>query len=510
MAVETAKDSLILNQIIEQKRDTFMVEEDCIVPDVKPDILNIISNSGIVCIYKKEIMDGKIRLDGCVNTYIMYLADTEENQVRSLNANIDFTQVIDMEKVRSDMSLDANVNLKGLEAHVLNGRKIHMKAILEVDAKVSSNETVEYVKEINNLNDVQCLNREFQINSLVGCGNTKVYAKDTINLDEADNLVEVMKTDLRITNRDTKISYNKVLIKSDLQVKIIYLTEDNRINMKEATIPVVGFIDLPNISEDHNCNVKYEIKNIIIKPNNVEDHSIYVEAEIEVYCEAYENRSIQMIQDLYSPTKNLQFNQKNVKVMQNQDLKKQVCNIREKQVIPEIGSRKIYDVEVLPVIEEQTILNDRIIYDGDLKLNFIFAGTGNTGVETKEVSVPFSFTMDFDGVNSGSNIDTVIEIDAQNFIVMPDESIDIKVDLGFTAISGKDSSISIIDEVTEADSRATCQYSMIIYFVKPGDSLWSIAKKFGSTVEDISRVNGIENPDNLQVGKQLYIPRYHG
>lgn len=208
------------------------------------------------------------------------------------------------------MSLDANVNLKGLEAHVLNGRKIHMKAILEVDAKVSSNETVEYVKEINNLNDVQCLNREFQINSLVGCGNTKVYAKDTINLDEADNLVEVMKTDLRITNRDTKISYNKVLIKSDLQVKIIYLTEDNRINMKEATIPVVGFIDLPNISEDHNCNVKYEIKNIIIKPNNVEDHSIYVEAEIEVYCEAYENRSVQMIQDLYSPTKNLQFNQK--------------------------------------------------------------------------------------------------------------------------------------------------------------------------------------------------------
>ena len=337
-----------------------------------------------------------------------------------------------------------------------------------------------------------------------------MYAKDTINLDEADNLVEVMKTDLRITNRDTKISYNKVLIKSDLQVKIIYLTEDNRINMKEATIPVVGFIDLPNISEDHNCNVKYEIKNIIIKPNNVEDHSIYVEAEIEVYCEAYENRSVQMIQDLYSPTKNLQFNQKNVKVMQNQDMKKQVCNIREKQVIPEIGSKKIYDVEVLPVIEEQTILNDRIIYDGDLKLNFIFAGTGNTGVETKEVSVPFSFTMDFDGVNSGSNIDTVIEIDAQNFIVMPDESIDIKVDLGFTAISGKDSSISIIDEVTEAESRATCQYSMIIYFVKPGDSLWSIAKKFGSTVEDISRVNGIENPDNLQVGKQLYIPRYHG
>lgn len=37
-----------------------MVEEDCIVPDVKPDILNIISNSGIVCIYKKILWMAKL------------------------------------------------------------------------------------------------------------------------------------------------------------------------------------------------------------------------------------------------------------------------------------------------------------------------------------------------------------------------------------------------------------------------------------------------------------------
>ena len=176
-------------------------------------------------------------------------------------------------------------------------------------------------------------------------------------------------------------------------------------------------------------------------------------------------------------------------------------------MIPEIGSRKIYDVEVLPMIEEQTILNDRIIYDGDLKLNFLYAG--NAGIETKEISLPFSYTMDFEGISSNSNVDTVIEIDSQNFVVMPDESIEIRVDLGFTAISGKDGNVSIIDEITEAEDRSICQYSMIIYFVKPGDTLWSIAKKFGSTVEDISRVNGIENSENLQIGKQLYIPRYH-
>ncbi len=512
MSIETAKDSLVLNQIIDQKTDTIFVEEDCIVPDIKPDILNVISTSGIVCIYKKEILDGKIRLDGCINTYIMYLADTQdENAVRGLNTNLDFTQIIDMEKANSNMTLNTNLVLKGLDCKVLNGRKIHVKAILDIEAKISSNETVEYVRNIENLKDVQLLNRDFHINSLIGNGTTKVYAKDTFAIDQADNLVEVMKTSLKITNKDTKISYNKVLIKADLETKILYLTEDNRINVVEGKIPIMGFIDLPNISEEHTCDVKYEIKNLIIKPNNVEEHSIYVEVEIEAFCEAYENKELNIIQDLYSPTTNLQFSQKRVKVIGQKNSRQQVCNIREKEMLPEIGPRKIYDVEVYPIIEKQNVLNGRILYEGEVELNFIYASAQTNGIETKQISIPFNFSMDFEGIKPDMTVDTIIEISMQDFVVMPDESIDIKVDLTFTAISSSDSSLSIIDDVKEnEENRSSCPYSMVIYFTKPGDTLWKIAKKFGSTVEDISRVNGIEDANNLQVGRQLFIPRYHG
>ena len=510
MVLETAKDTLTLNQVISQKKDTFIVEDDCIVPDVKPDILSVISSSGTTCIYKKEILDGKIRLDGCVNTYVMYLADSEENQVRSLNTNLEFTQIIDVPMAKVGMQLDANIILKGLDCKVLNGRKIHIKAILEVESKVSSNETVEYVKEISNLKDIQFLNSDFEINSLIGSGTTKVYAKDTIMLDEADNLVEVMKTDLKIINKDIKISYNKVLIKGDLLTKIIYLTDDNRINIKEATIPIVGFVDLPNISEEHLCDVKYEIKNIVVKPNNVEEHSIYVEAEIEVYCQAYENKNLKMIQDLYSPTVNLQFHQRKVRMLQKKATKEQTYSVRENQVIPEISSHKIYDVEVLPIIQTQQVGANSINYEGDLELNFIYSSNGNAGIDAKKITLPIKFTMDFDGITPDDNINTVIEISQQDFIIKQDESIDIKIDLSFTAISEQDRNISIIDEIETQEEKAKNAYSMIIYFAKPGDTLWKIAKKFNSTVENIARVNGIEDANNLQVGKQLFIPRYHG
>ena len=82
MQVTASKETLCVNQIIGQKTDTAMVEEDFVVPDIKPDILNTISTNGTICIYKKEVMDGKVRLDGCINAYIMYLADDEESSFR--------------------------------------------------------------------------------------------------------------------------------------------------------------------------------------------------------------------------------------------------------------------------------------------------------------------------------------------------------------------------------------------------------------------------------------------
>ena len=106
MTIETTRDNICINQIIEQRKDNFIIEGDAIIPDIKPDILSTISTSGTICIYKKEIQDGKIKIDGTINTYIMYLADSETNNIRSINTNLDFTQTINMEKAKSNMKIE--------------------------------------------------------------------------------------------------------------------------------------------------------------------------------------------------------------------------------------------------------------------------------------------------------------------------------------------------------------------------------------------------------------------
>lgn len=168
MNIETKKDKLCINQIIGQKTESIEVEGDAIIPDIKPDILKCINTNGNVCIYKKEVLDGKVRIDGCVNINLIYLADNEQTNTRSLNSTIDFSKIIEMENAKQNMSLDCKMVLKEVDCRILNGRKISLRTILDVSLKLSSNEEVEFIESIENIQDVQILNENFNINSLIG------------------------------------------------------------------------------------------------------------------------------------------------------------------------------------------------------------------------------------------------------------------------------------------------------------------------------------------------------
>ena len=507
MAIKLSKNNLCINQIVGQKSEKITVEGDEIVPDVKPDILSIVSTNGNVCMYKKEVQDGKIKLEGSINAYVIYIADDESASMRAINTSIDFSKTIDMKEIKSTMQLDSKVELSNIECKILNGRKINLRANMQVMLTAYSNETIEYIDKVENDRNIQLLNEKMTINSLVGSGTTKVYAKDTISIDNIDNLSEIMKVNISIENRENKISYNKILTKADAVFKIMYLTDDRRINTVTASIPIMGFIDMQDVAEDNICDASYELKNIVIKPNNVEEHSIHVEGEIEIYCSVYKKLEINIIQDLYSKTKEIQYTKKTIRVMKEREETTETFNLRKQEKIEEIRQNKIYDVEAKPTIISSQVEDGRVTYQGEISLTFIYAEENTSRINIKNLVEPFEFTETSQSITTKSKIETNIEISKKDFMVMPDGNIDMKIDLNFKLNIVKETEINIIENINETEDRNREIYSIVIYYTKPGDTLWNIAKRFGSTIDEIVKVNNIENPDVIMPGEQLFIPR---
>mgnify|MGYP004651443419 CR=1 FL=1 len=509
MEVQVSKENICINKLVAEKKELIFVNSDMIVPDSKPDILNTINVSGNVCLYKKEVTEDKVKIEGCINTYVMYLPDSKDDNLRGLNCNLDFSESIAVQGAKEGMLIKTKCTIKDIECKVINGRKVSIKASVEVNIKIYSNEDVEIINKITNIDDIQTLQKDFSVNSLVGNGRTSVYAKDTLNIEQTDELAEILKVDISLVDKDIKISYNKVLAKAEAEVKIMYLTEDNRIGRVTGRIPIVGFIDIQNISEDNICDVNYEMKNMICKPNPSEEHSIYIELEIEESCMAFERKQINLIQDLYSPTCNLEFSQKRVSSSADKCDMTKDFTVKDKISIPEISDVSLLDVEVEPNLVNTTITNSKITYSGDLNLNFIF--TNDSTVNSRRAKMPFEISVDNENRSDEINVEADISVQKTDFDIQSRGEATGEVELTLETRACKNVSMNIIDNVEQSDevnAQDEDYDSLILYIVKPGDSLWKIAKKFNSTVDEIAKMNGIEDTNMIIIGQKIYIPKF--
>ena len=90
MEVQVSKENICINKLVAEKKELIFVNSDMIVPDSKPDILNTINVSGNVCLNKKEVAEDKVKIEVCINTYVMYLPDSKDDNLRALNCNLYF------------------------------------------------------------------------------------------------------------------------------------------------------------------------------------------------------------------------------------------------------------------------------------------------------------------------------------------------------------------------------------------------------------------------------------
>ena len=506
MEINTTKETLNINKVVCEKKEIINIQGDMIVPDSKPDILNTINTSGNVCIYKKEVMDGKLRLDGNILAYIMYLADDSSGNIRGLNTGLDFSETINIPELQTGMNVEVMSTVKTIECKVLNGRKVSIKVMLEISMKVHSQETVNIITNMNDEN-IQVLSKNMKVNSLLGSGNTKTFVKENISIPNTDNLVEILNVQITLVDKDIKISYNKVLAKSEVEIKLVYLTEDGRICTTQNRLPLVGFIDMPNIKEENICETTYMIRNIIIKPNSVEEHTVYIELEVEISCMTYEEKEIRAIQDMYCPGEKMLFDKTSINTITNKQCRRNICNIREKVSIPELEGGTILDVTITPNITKETKLNGKIMYEGEIELNFVFTDNSAVGINSKKITIPFEQIVDGMENIEKSKADTAIEVNAQEF-VNQSGVVSSNIDLNLETDTYRTTEIPMIDNISVEEASELEDYSVVIYVVKSGDTLWKIAKRFGSTVDDIVRVNGIERPDRLNVGEKIYIPKF--
>lgn len=378
------KQKMRINRKVMQKEKEFEVRADIIVPDIKPDMVAIKSTNANVYIRKEEITRGKLRLDGNVDGYVTYLSESGES--RSLEITLDFIENVEDDGIEEAFKARDKVNLKNIEAKILNERKLSVTATMGITAEFFEKKEFEFIKSVED-EKIQIREENFKIKKIVGEGKGSSVVREGIETENQTSISEISRVDLEIANVENKVSFNKVLSKADLNLKITYQTEELKEESITASYPITSFIDMENAKEDSVCESDFIIRNMLFKVDSVISSKLTFEVDIDINLEMYEQEEISVIQDMYGLDKEIELKKSDVAM----------------------------------------------------------------------------------------------------------------------CVDGEEKKISFIEEIEEKDLEKKNEYSMVVYFVKPHDTVWKIAKMFKVTMDSIIQANNLENPDRINVGEKLYI-----
>ena len=106
------RNTVTINRKTASNTKVVEVSGDIIVPDIKPDIVNIINTNGIAYIYKEDISTGRVRIDGNIDTYIVYLADNGET--RSIQHTLTISENIEDNEINDNCFAKQKIILENI------------------------------------------------------------------------------------------------------------------------------------------------------------------------------------------------------------------------------------------------------------------------------------------------------------------------------------------------------------------------------------------------------------
>ncbi len=122
--------------------------------------------------------------------------------------------------------------------------------------------------------------------------------------------------------------------------------------------------------------------------------------------------------------------------------------------------------------------------------------------------LPVAGMIDFAGITPGALLHSFVNLDNLNLELTSERTLRLTGVLRTRVFARTPRAVMVLRDcaLVEPVDPAT-RPSMLFYVIQPGDTLWKVARRYQTTVDALGRCNQIVNPESLDTGQKLLIPK---
>lgn len=492
------------------------VEEDFIVPDVKPDMREIVFENCQIRMEDAKATDDHVGIQGEVAVNVLYLTEDGKRQLTKAEKMIPLKEEIYLEGVKNGDNLDVKWEVEDLTVNMINSRKVNIRALLKLQIQDRFIYDEEVTEAFEGEEPVEYRKKNLQVAGLTVCKKDIHRVRKEIEIgNHLPNIKEILWSNVQGNNLDFRLQRDKILLKGDFPVFVLYEGEgeDGPIRFMESSISVEGEIPCSGVEEGMIPDIAWQITHAEVekKPDfDGEERMLSVEVVCSLDIRMYEETQLSLLSDMYGVTKEIDVKTtpatfRHLLIKNNGILK------MEERIRPKVSSPilQLLHQEGGVVVEELHFDDEKMELEGTLLIKCLYV-TGDDArpyCSFKHV-LPFTYTMDVKGLKKEQIVHVNPCIDQLNLTLTDAEEVMVKAQIGLNVVVFEQTKENII---CSADVRELNQENMkklpgmAIYVVKEGESLWDIGKKYYVPVSRIKEMNNLTKDECKPMDKLLVV-----
>ena len=490
------------------------LDMDYNVPDVKPDIGRMIQNKGEVTVEEVRLNDGHAFVKGKLQADVLYVGE-EDGRVYNLSAGLPVEETLNLDGIVNGDKLCLKWEIEDLSIHIIHSRKLNIRAVITFYASVDELTGIRLPVAADDEN-IYVKKKQMCLLSLA------VHKKDTLRLKEEIELVsnkpdiaELLWYTIEVRGLDLRPEEQKIKAKGELFIFVLYTggDEGSTLQWLEHTIPFNGEVECTGCTSEMIPNLEASVisQSLEVRPDaDGEERKLQADVVLELDMKLYQEEDHEVIMDVYTPFR--QCMPKGRKEILESLLVRNFsrCRIADRIEVKETQGKilQICHSQGKIKIDKIQIVKDGILAEGIVRLKVLYiVENDEMPFYSMEAMLPFSHVVEAKGITENSVYYLHTELEQLSTTMVDSNDIEIRATIGLNVLVIQCSEEMILEKIEEIpldQEKIRNMPGITVYIMKPGDTLWNIAKKFYTTVDEIIQMNDLDG-DEVSSGTPLLL-----
>ncbi len=487
---------------------------DFVLPDYQPEIKRLLKINAAVLPPSKYIGDSTAELSGDIDYYVIYTGSDNQLYCAPLSSEYKISVPIDKNNDLRllNMSADAVIAPDMVSGRVTSPRKLNIKCRLKTETRVYGDMPLEQGAAYSKDPDNQMLYGEERVTSSSFVMGEMLYVSDEIILDRADGETRVVSADGRVLLSDISCANGAVNCRGELYLKLLMCRErDGSTYTTLRKLPISQTILCDGAGMNSSAYAKGNVCEMRI---NVDEGRVGMDIGILIEAVVCDNENVRYIKDAYSTTHNTECGYKILSIPRSGSSVNTNFTLSDSMTLDEAGitpEHTVVDTNGSVAYESESFEDGKYKLQGKLKLSMLLNKDGEYSCTDIEFPIKYISDTGIHGVPD-EDMRSVMRADVISIRTRVDgERVGVDCEIALCGGIWSVGDMTLLDSMSFGDETKHSRGEYVICYPSRTDSLWSVAKRYGTTVSSLAGMNKIsaasapDGEDSLDGVKYLIV-----